>query len=92
MSLLPSPDNLWIYVAAIAAWLVLGCLRTIGFEYYNVVKWHNLKVEVHKLRLKQEQRLKNLQAVGEPIPPERSGVQALEQQPEETAAPEEAAA
>jgi len=68
VSLLPDPDNIWFYVAAIAAWLVLGCLRIIGFEYYNAVLWHNLKIQVHNLRRQQQQRLRELQTSRKKLP------------------------
>lgn len=71
MSLLPDPDNLWLFVGLIAALLVLGCLKTIGFEYYNAVLWHNLKIEVRNLQIEQKRRLKELERAGEAPPPAR---------------------
>ena len=71
MSLLPNPDNLWLFVGLIAALLVLGCLKTIGFEYYNAVLWHNLKIEVQSLQIDQKRRLKELERAGEAPPPAR---------------------
>jgi hypothetical protein len=65
MSLLPNPDNLWLFVGVIAALLVLGCLKTIGFEYYNAVLWHNLKIDVQSLQIDQKRRLKELERAGE---------------------------
>jgi hypothetical protein len=65
MSVLPNPDNLWLFVAFIAGLLVLACLRTIGHAYYNAVLWHNLKVEVQNLQIEQKRRLKELEQTGE---------------------------
>ena len=61
MSLLPNPDNLWFFIAVIAACLVWGCLKSIGFEYYNAVLWHNLKIEVQNLQIEQKRRLRELE-------------------------------
>lgn len=71
MSLLPNPDNLWLFVGLIAALLVLGCLKAIGFEYYNAVLWHNLKIEVRNLQIEQKRRLKELERAGEAPKPVR---------------------
>jgi len=89
VSLLPAADNLWLYVVAIAAWLVVGCLRTIGFEYCNAVLWHNLKVEVHKLRTEQEQRLRELQSGAVPVPRARPKAPAAPPSPPAAAQPVE---
>jgi hypothetical protein len=76
MSILPSPENLWLYVAAIAALLVIGCLRAIGWEYGRAVRWHNLRIDVQNLRLEQERKKRaieqaeadGVEIVGEPAP------------------------
>jgi hypothetical protein len=72
MSLLPNPDNLWLFVAFIAGLLVLACLRTIGCAYYNAVLWHNLKVDVRNLQIEQKRRLKELERAGQAREPRRS--------------------
>jgi hypothetical protein len=56
MPILPSPENLWLYVAAIAALFALGCLRAIGCEYERAVRWHKLRIEVHNVRLEQKRK------------------------------------
>jgi len=71
MSVLPNPDNLWFFIVVIAACLVWGCLRTIGFEYYNAVLWHNLKIEVQSLQIEQKRRLRELER-DEAAPPPRA--------------------
>jgi cell wall-associated NlpC family hydrolase len=71
MSVLPNPENLWLFVAFIAALLVLACLRAIGHAYYNAVLWHNLKVEVQNLQIEQKRRLKELEQAGEAPQPRR---------------------
>lgn len=38
----------------------LGFLKTIGYEYYRAVCWHNLRIEVQRLRREQERRLVEL--------------------------------
>jgi hypothetical protein len=92
MSLLPNPDNLWFFIAVIAACLVWGCLRTIGFEYYNAVLWHNLKIEVQNLQIEQKRRLRELERqeaapvrVVAPAPVEEQATLPTAGQPEATA-------
>jgi len=84
MSLLPNPDNLWFFIAVIAACLVWGCLKTIGFEYYNAVLWHNLKIEVQNLQIEQKRRLRELER-DEAAPPVRAMAAARKE--EQAAAP-----
>ncbi len=56
-----SPEYRFLGVAVISAWLVLMCLKTIGHGYFMSVRWHNLKVETHNLRLRHERELRELQ-------------------------------
>jgi hypothetical protein len=98
MPILPSPENLWLYVAAIAALLVLGCLRAIGCEYDRAVRWHNLRIEVHNLRLEQQRKKRAIErgeaaaggcdVVGEPkaAPPIEGDVEILDEPDEVVAA------
>ena len=58
-------DLAWFLIALIMAWLVLGCLKAIGYGYYNAVLWHNLKIQVHQLRNEQKRRLQELD---DPVP------------------------
>jgi hypothetical protein len=44
-------------IALIVVWAIFGCLKTIGNQYDQAVRWHNLKVETHRLRLHQQRRL-----------------------------------
>ena len=60
MLFLPTPENLWIYVAIIAGGMVVACLRIIGHAYYEAVRRHDLRVEVHRLRAEQQRRLDTL--------------------------------
>jgi hypothetical protein len=55
-----SADLVWFLIALIMAWLVVGCLKAIGYGYYNAVLWHNLKIQVHKLQIEQKRRLREL--------------------------------
>jgi hypothetical protein len=87
MSVLPNPDNLWLFVAFIAALLVLACLRTIGYAYYNAVLWHNLKVEVRNLQIEQKRRLKQLERAEEAPQRPRRHRRTPPSKPEETPAP-----
>jgi len=52
--------DVWWVVLAVAAWLVLMCLKAIGKDIDHAVRWHDLKVEAHGLRLRQQRRLKEL--------------------------------
>ena len=54
------PDLAVPLIAVVIAGTVLGFLRVIGFAYYNHVMWHNLRIQVHELRLRQQQRLHEL--------------------------------
>jgi hypothetical protein len=47
-------------VGLIAAWLVLMSLKIISSELTNSIRMHNLKVEAHRLRLRQRRRLVEL--------------------------------
>ena len=58
------PDLATPLIAVVIAGTLLGFLRIVGFAYYNQVMWHNLKIQVHELRIKQQQRLLEL-ALGE---------------------------
>ena len=58
------PDLALPLIDLIIAGTLLGFLRVVGFAYYNHVMWHNLKIEVHELRIKQQQKLLEL-ALGE---------------------------
>ena len=60
LAFIMAPQDLWLAVAGIAAWLVFVCLRAIGDELDHAVRCHNLKVEAHALRLRQMQRLQAL--------------------------------
>jgi hypothetical protein len=53
-------DLAWVLIVVIAAWMVLGCLKAIGYGYYNAVLWHNLRIQVHNLRIEQKRRLTEL--------------------------------
>lgn len=66
-----SPELTWLLIVAVMAIAVISCLRVIGFSYYNAVCWHNLKVEVHRLRAEQEDQLREVQGLG-PLPSEPS--------------------
>ena len=47
-------------IGLVIATAIFGCLRVIGYEYYNAVLWHNLRIEVHRLRNEQQQRLQEM--------------------------------
>ena len=64
MAVLPNPDNLWIYVALISGTLIVACLRIIGHAYHDAIRWHNLRVEVHRLKTEQQRRLAMLAGTG----------------------------
>lgn len=50
----------WIPLGIVLAIFCIACLRVIGHEYYMAVCWHNLKVEVHRLRIEQHERIQQL--------------------------------
>lgn len=58
MDLLPAPTTLAIIAVIVIT--ILSCLRVIGHEYYNAVLWHNLKIEVHRLRIKQQRKMEEM--------------------------------
>ena len=60
MPLPPGPENVWIFVALIAGALVIACLRLVGHAYHDAVRWHDLRVRVHRLRAEQQRRLDKL--------------------------------
>lgn len=51
---MPAP---WIFVIFIAAWMVYACLRVIAREYATAVAWHDLRVQVQRLRREQQRRV-----------------------------------
>lgn len=57
--ILASAGSAWVLLiaAVIAAGLVLLCLRALGHNLFQAVRWHNLKVEAHNLRLRQQREL-----------------------------------
>ncbi len=52
-----SPETAWILIGLVIAGTMLAILRVTGFAYYNSVVWHNLRVEVHRLRIAQQRRM-----------------------------------
>ena len=60
MAMLLMPGEVWLVVGVIAAWLVLMCLRSLGHELDYATRCHNLKVEVHTLRLQQIKRMRDM--------------------------------
>lgn len=40
----------WLVLLLLIAAAILSIVRVIGWEYRNAVTWHNLRVEVHRLR------------------------------------------
>ncbi|MCZ6835594.1 MAG: hypothetical protein O7G85_07455 [Planctomycetota bacterium] len=56
-----SGGGIWPIVALITLWLVVMCLKTIGHGYSTSVRWHNLKVQAHRLRRQQKHDLGELQ-------------------------------
>jgi hypothetical protein len=55
-----TPGQATIFVAVVAGWLVLMCLKTIAIEVDYASRWHKLKLEAQILRAKQLRRLKEL--------------------------------
>lgn len=53
-------EAIWLLIAIVLIITVVGCLRVIGFAYYNAVVWHNLKVEVQQLRVEQRRQIAEL--------------------------------
>lgn len=72
---MPLSDEIIIRIATVGviAMMALGVLKTIGFEYFRAVCWHNLRLEVQRLRRYQEQRLQQLHGevdvIDEPMSP-----------------------
>jgi hypothetical protein len=71
-------DLAWVLIIAIAAWMVLGCLKAIGYGYYNAVLWHNLRIQVHDLRIEQKRRLTELDDAGSADSPSARSVASVE--------------
>lgn len=44
------PDNVWMLVAIVAAWLVVACLKAIASEVDNVRRRNKLEQHVRVLR------------------------------------------
>ena len=59
---------IWLLVALIIVGFALGALRVVGYEYYNAVMWHNLRVKVQHLRQDQDRRMRSLMR-DDPPPP-----------------------
>lgn len=53
-------EGLWVAIAAVAAWLVVTCLRHIAGEIEYGIRRHNLHVEAQMLRIRQAERLRAL--------------------------------
>ena len=53
-------SGIWPLVVLIMLWVVLMCLKTIGHGCDRAVSLHNLKVQAHQLRLRQQQELKSI--------------------------------
>jgi hypothetical protein len=53
------PDP-WLILAVIATAMVIACLRIVGHEYATAVAWHDLRVEVQRLRRQQHARLEQI--------------------------------
>ena len=66
------PEAYWFAIGVIVVWLVSGCLRIIGFEYRNAVRWHDLRVRVQRLRLEQKRHLEAIEADAARMRPVRS--------------------
>ena len=50
----------WLAIGLIGGWLVLMCLRALASESEFAIRRHKLTVEARTLRLRQQERLKNL--------------------------------
>jgi hypothetical protein len=48
-------------IIGVIAAMAIGVLKSIGFEYFRAVCWHNLRLEVQYLQRDQESRLRELQ-------------------------------
>ncbi|MHC5113682.1 MAG: hypothetical protein ACYTGP_04555 [Planctomycetota bacterium] len=58
---LASPTIVWFMIALVITWFAIGTLKVIGYEYYNAVLWHNLRIQVQDLRREQKQKISRLQ-------------------------------
>jgi hypothetical protein len=50
----------WLAIGVIAGWLVFMCLRTLAVELDFALRRHKLMVDAKTLRLRQQQRLREL--------------------------------
>ncbi len=57
------PDIAHALIALLIAGCVLAFLRVTGFAFYNAVIWHNLKIEVHQMRISQQKKLYEMAVV-----------------------------
>ena len=55
-----STEGAWLLILGIALWMVLMCLKTLGHGYHTAVRWQNLKVEAHNLRLRHKRDLNEM--------------------------------
>lgn len=60
MGIVPASELAWGFMLLVALALVVGCLKVIAYEYFNAVRWHNLRIECHRLRIAQKKRLREL--------------------------------
>jgi len=50
----------WIAIGAIIAAVILASLRVVGYDYYNAVLWHNLRIQVQRMRQAQADQVRQL--------------------------------
>jgi hypothetical protein len=50
----------WLAIGVIAVWLVTMCLRTLGSDMDHAIRRHKLFVEARILRMRQQQRMREM--------------------------------